>query len=185
VVKCSEVLQCSVGLRNKVSNIIRRHADNTGLLLIYILLLSQSFIFNVCMVVFRFNSVIYVFLLLCLIVRLYTYCIFMYLLYVYIFTVCLCIPSATLTEVFPCFFLSCKANTRARPALFLNFCVVLSIVCLVSLCVLFVCKCVLNCCHRVATQLQLINISYQTSPSRRTLSFKHAVENCNGCKRVI
>jgi hypothetical protein len=36
VVKCSEVLQCSVGLRNKVSNIIRRHTDNMALLLIYI-----------------------------------------------------------------------------------------------------------------------------------------------------
>jgi hypothetical protein len=30
----------------------------------------------------------------------------------------------------------------------------------VSFCVLFVCKCVLNYCHRVATQLQLTNISY-------------------------
>jgi hypothetical protein len=40
----------------------------------------------------------------CLIVRLYTYCIFLYLLYVYIFIVSLCIPSATLTEVSPCFY---------------------------------------------------------------------------------
>jgi hypothetical protein len=46
-VKCGEVLQCSVGLSNKVSNIIRRHADNMGLLLICILLLSHSFIFSV------------------------------------------------------------------------------------------------------------------------------------------
>jgi hypothetical protein len=38
VVKCSEVLQCSDGLRNKVSNIIRRHIDNMKLLLICILL---------------------------------------------------------------------------------------------------------------------------------------------------
>ena len=55
--------------------------------------------------------------------------------------------SATLTEVFPCFFFSYKANARvksrkngARPALFQNFCVVLCIVCFVSFCVLFVCK---------------------------------------------
>jgi hypothetical protein len=42
-----------------------------------------------------------------------------------------------------------------------NFCVVLCIFCFVSFCVLFVCKCVLYNCHRVATQLQLTNISYQ------------------------
>jgi hypothetical protein len=99
VVKCSEVLQCSVGLRNKMSNNIRRHTDNTKLLLIYIWLLSHFFIFNVYMVVFLFNTVINVFLLLCLIVRLCIYCMFMYLLYVYVFIVCLCIfivPGGTL-----------------------------------------------------------------------------------------
>jgi hypothetical protein len=42
--------------------------------------------------------------------------IFMYLLYIYKFIVCLCIPSATLNEVFPCFFLSCKANARVTTA---------------------------------------------------------------------
>jgi hypothetical protein len=76
--------------------------------------------------------------------------------------------SATLTEVSPCFFLSCKANARVnktrkdwtRPALFQTFCVVLCIVCFVSFSVLFVCKSVLYYCHRVATQLQLTNISY-------------------------
>ena len=60
--------------------------------------------------------------------------------------------SATLTEVFPCFFLSCKADARVKPAKTghdphpsKN----------VMFCVMFVCKCVL--CHRVATQLQLTN----------------------------
>jgi len=40
-----------------------------------------------------------------------------------------------------------------------NFCVVLCIFCVVKFSVLFVCICVLNYCHRVATQLQL-NIPY-------------------------
>ena len=104
MVKCSKVLQCSDGLSNKMSNIIRRLMDNLKLLLICILLLSSSFIFfrfyffiNVYMVLFLFNTVNYVFLLLCL-------CILI---------VCLCM--ATLTEVFLCFFLSCKANARLKP----------------------------------------------------------------------
>jgi len=89
------------------------------------------------------------------------------------FVMCGCFGNmyiTTLNDVFPCFFLSCKANARvklakygARPALFQNFCVVLSIVSFVSFCVLFVCKCVLYYCHRVATQLQLTNISYHIS----------------------
>jgi len=69
--------------------------------------------------------------------------------------------SATLTEVFPCFFLSCKANARVQhantghgPHSSKTFCVVLRIVCFVSFCILFMCKCVLYYCHRVATQLQ-------------------------------
>jgi hypothetical protein len=53
VVKFSEVLQYSVGLRNKVSNIIRRHTDNMGLLLIFNLL--SFFLFNVYMTVFLLN----------------------------------------------------------------------------------------------------------------------------------
>jgi hypothetical protein len=69
----------------------------------------------------------------------------------------------TLTEGFPCFFFFFKANARVKPAKrghgLPNFCVVLCIVCFVSFPVLFVCICVLNYCHWVATQLQL-NISY-------------------------
>jgi len=56
------------------------------------------FFINVYMVLFLFNTVIYVFLLL----------------YLCILIVCLCM--ATLTEVCPCFFLSCKANARIKPA---------------------------------------------------------------------
>jgi len=66
---------------------------------------------------------------------------------------------------FPCFFLSCKANARVKPAKTGHgphssyFCIVVCIVCFVSFSVLFVCICVLYYCHRVATKLQL-NISY-------------------------
>jgi hypothetical protein len=77
-----------------------------------------------------------------------SYCTFIYSLYVYVSF------RATLTEVFPCFFLSCKATARVNPAkmghgphpsyIFVLFYV------------LFVCKCVLFYWQRVATQLQLI-----------------------------
>ena len=45
MVKCSEVLQCSDGLSNNVSNIISRLMENMKLLLMCILLLSHSFMF--------------------------------------------------------------------------------------------------------------------------------------------
>ena len=47
------------------------------------------------------------------------------------------------------------------------FCVVLCTVCFVSFSVLFVCICVLNYCHRVATQLQL-NICIIFQENNRT-----------------
>ena len=82
-------------------------------------------------------------------------------------------PISTLTEVFPCFFLSFKANARVYlakmghgprsslivlfHALIVLFYVLFCVHCVFH--VLFVCKCVLYYCHRVSTQLQL-NISY-------------------------
>jgi hypothetical protein len=93
--------------------------------------------------------------------------------------VCVCVlvmcilafsSSATLTEVFPCFFLSCKTNARVKLAetgygLHSSKVVVICAVLLIFVlfCVLFVCKCVLYYCHRVSTLLQLTNISYHNS----------------------
>ena len=56
------------------------------------------FFINVYTILFLFNNVIYVLLLVCL-------C---------ILSVCLCM--ANLTKVFSYFFLSCKANARVTPA---------------------------------------------------------------------
>jgi len=77
--------------------------------------------------------------------------------------VCMCVgflmcrySSATLTEVCPCSFLSCKANVRVKLAKtghgphsskLVVICVVLLL--FVMLYVLFLCKCVLYYCHRV------------------------------------
>jgi hypothetical protein len=85
-------------------------------------------------------------------------------------------PDWGFSVLFPQLLGKCQGKTRkdgARPALFLIFvlfyvlfvlfyvfCVVLRIVCFVSFSVLYVCICVLYYCHRVATQLQLTNISY-------------------------
>ena len=117
-----------------------------------------------------------------------------YLIYYQLCVTCLCMT--TLTEVFPCFFLSCKVNARVKPAktghgphsskllccsmyflccsmyffcCSMYFCVVLCIVCFVTFSVLFVCICVLNNCHRVATQLQL-HTSYHLPTFRNNLS---------------
>jgi hypothetical protein len=76
--------------------------------------------------------------------------------------------SATLTEVHPCFFLSCTANAGSNPqrwgmARTLPKFLCCSRYCFVLFCVLFMCKRVLYYGHRVATQLQLTNISYHIS----------------------
>ena len=109
MVKCSEVLQCNGGTSNKVSSIIIRHIDNRKLLLICILLLSHSLVF------FRY-----------LFYKIWLYFMYFYwkrlciliVVYVFLFLVCILIvvyvflDAATLTEVFLCFLLSCKANAR-------------------------------------------------------------------------
>ena len=109
------------------------------------------------MVVFLFNTVIYGRLLLCLRILI---------VWLYVFIV----PDGTLRLPWPRFFRAFSSVVRQMPGhnsqrrstarTLQNFCVVLCIVCFVSFCVLFVCKCVLYYCHRVATQLQLTNISY-------------------------
>jgi hypothetical protein len=68
LVKCSELLQCDDGTSNKVSNMTRSHIEDRKLLLIYTLRLSHSlilfrFVFYQYMVVFLFNTALYVFLL--------------------------------------------------------------------------------------------------------------------------
>ena len=88
------------------------------LIFVYLfLLLCMYSYFCVCIPI-----VVYVFLLLCM----YSYCCVCILIVVYVFLFlcmysyrCLCVvyvflDAATLTEVFPCFFLSCKANARAN-----------------------------------------------------------------------
>jgi len=71
----------------------------------------------------------------------------------------------TLTEGFPCFFLSCKVNASVKLAktghgphcsTLVVICVVPFVICVV----LCICLCVNVYCHRLTTQLQLINISY-------------------------
>jgi hypothetical protein len=113
--------------------------------------------------------------------------------YIYVFIVCLYIhfvfmcpldlPWLRFFRAFSSVVRQMPGNTRkngARPAHFLNFCVVLCIVCFVSFCVLFVCKCVLHYCHRVATQLQLMNI-YHISyiKSWRALTCYFLTTECN------
>ena len=62
------------------------------------------------MIVFLRNTVVYVFYCYVSYCMFMSYCVFMYLHRASWHS------SATLTEVLPCFFLSCKANTRVKPA---------------------------------------------------------------------
>ena len=142
MVKCSEVLQCNDGTINKVFNIIIRHIDNRKLMLICILLLLHSLIFFRSLF-YKNMVVIYVFVLE---EAMYSYCylciLIVSLCYSWLCVVYVFLDAATLTEVFPCFFLGCKANARVNLAktghgphtpkllccLCIVFCVVLCIV---------------------------------------------------------
>jgi hypothetical protein len=75
-----------------------------------------------------------------------------------------------MTEVFPCIFLSCKANARVKlvktghgphSSTLVVICVVplLYVLFRCHLCCSMYCLCVNVYCHRVTTQLQLTNIS--------------------------
>ena len=71
-----------------------------------VFLLFHLCIFILCMLLFSFVS--YVLLLLCLCILIVMYILF----YIFCFHHANWHSSATVTEVFPCFFLGCKANTR-------------------------------------------------------------------------
>jgi hypothetical protein len=75
-----------------------------------------------------------------------------------------------MTEIFPCFFLSCKENAKVKliktghgphSSTLVIICVIRLL--FVLFYVLFLCKCVLYYCHRVTTLLQLTNISLSVS----------------------
>ena len=102
------MLQCSDGLSNKVSQHFRRHTDNMKLLLVYSL---GSIFFYQYIYIYIYGCIPVQYCNLCIfiVMSMYSYCMFMYLhraSWHY---------SATLTEVFSCFFLSCKANARVKP----------------------------------------------------------------------
>ena len=135
------------------------------------------------MVVFRFNTVSYVFYCksLCIIIVVYVFLLFVHVFltlstYSYCSSMysycCRCIlivvhvflDAVTLTEVLLCFFLGCKANARVILAKTghgpdSSKIVVLFYVLFVLYCSMY-CLCVNVYCHRVTTQLQLTNISY-------------------------
>jgi hypothetical protein len=60
----------------------------------------------------------FIILTVCLLLLFYVYySYFMFIILILcLFILIVCLSMATLSEVFPCFFLSCKANARVKPA---------------------------------------------------------------------
>jgi hypothetical protein len=101
VAKCCSVVMVLV---IRCPTLLKKHLDSMKLLLIYSF---GSIVLNAYLVVFLFNTIImYIYFM-----SMYSYCILMYLHRGSWHS------SANLTEVYPCFFLSCEANARVKPAM--------------------------------------------------------------------
>ena len=117
VVKCSWV-KCSESLSNRVTNIISGYMDHmkfaacmafSFIIFLHVLLvLFYRCVYGFMFCVLLFTPVSYVFLLLCLCILIFIYALFC----IFAFHSANWHSSAALTEGFPCFFLSCKANAR-------------------------------------------------------------------------
>ena len=106
VVKYSWV-KCREGLNNGVSNIIIRYIDHMELAAYMAFSFLSSYIWLYVLYAFVQFCKLCI-LLLCLSILIVMYVLFC----IFCFHRATWHSSATLTEVFPCFFLSCKANAR-------------------------------------------------------------------------
>ena len=127
------------------------YAETSFFFLSFLLLCIRLYVF-----ILLFNSLCYFFLLLCLCILIVMYALFLYSLFI--------VPTGTLRLPWLRFFRAFSSVVRQMPGYkshrwgtartLPNWLIVLFYV-------LYVCKCVLYYCHRVTTQLQLTNMSYQ------------------------